>query len=235
MAPAPDAPSLGELFAFMRDAELRFGTLRMRIVDRSASAAGEAVETHEIWLRHPGFAKVVTRFDTTAARGASLVWVGDGRVVRTYDARSNTTSERPVRPRPEGLTDEALPAFSRVYQPRTQLPMESLPDTFIHPHGFCRNVLTTADLVLLGTARLRGRETYVLRADHPRRAEVLNDRPDHWLELAVDRLTGLILLLTEHVGEQVSRHAEVTDLTLDAPLSDDVFVLHVSSEVRRLF
>jgi hypothetical protein len=235
VAPAPEAPTLTELFAFMRDAELRFQTLRLRLVDRTASAEGETIETHEVWLRHPGQAKVVTRFDATAARGASLVWVSDGRTVRTYDARNGATSERPLRPSPEGITGRDLPTFARVYVPRTALPMESLPDTFVHPHGFCRNVLATADLSLLGTARLRGRETYVLRAAHPRRAEVLNDRPDRWLELAVDRLSGLILLLDEHVADQLTRHAEVTDLELDPPLSDDVFQLHVSADVRRLF
>ena len=83
-------------------------------------------------------------------------------------------------------------------------------DTFVHPHGFCRNVLATADLTLRGTARLADREVYVLRADHPRSTEVLTDRPDRWLELAVDRLSGLVLLLAEHVGDQLTRHAEVT-------------------------
>jgi hypothetical protein len=235
VAPAPDAPALSDLFTFMRDAELRFESLRLRLVDRTVTAAGETVESHEVWLRHPGRAKVITRFDETAARAASLVWVCDGQVVRTYDSRSGTASERPVRPRPEGITDPELPAFARVYVPRTMLPMESLPETFIHPHGFCRNVLATADLALLGTTRLRGREAYVLRALHPRRTEVLTDRPDRWLELAVDRLTGLILLLVEHVAEQVTRHGEVTDLELDPLLSDDVFLLHVSKDVRRLF
>ncbi len=235
VAPAPEAPSFSDLFTFMRDAELRFETLRLRLVDRTASTAGEAIETHEVWLRHPQHAKVVTRFEEHAARGASLVWVCDGLAVRTYDARRHTLSERPIRPRPEGITDDGLPSFARVYLPRTALPMESLPDTFVHPHGFCRNVLGTANLALLGTSRLRGREVYVLRADHPRTTEVLTDRPDRWLELAVDRLTGLMLLLVEHIGDQVVRHAEVTDLRLDEPISDDVFVLHVSGDVKRLF
>ena len=54
VAPAPDAPALSDLFTFMRDAELRFESLRLRLVDRTVTAAGETVESHEVWLRHPG-------------------------------------------------------------------------------------------------------------------------------------------------------------------------------------
>lgn len=238
VAPAPEAPSLGELFSFMRDAELRFDTLRLRLTDRTATAAGEAVQTIEVWLRHPGWAKVVTRAggDLPAAGGASQVWVGDGQLVRTYDARHGTASVRPVRGRVGGATDPTLPARSRVYVPRTQLPAETLADTFVHPHGFCRNLLATADpLVLEGTTRIAGREAYLVRAEHPRRAEVLTDRPDRWVLVGVDRLTGLVLLLEEHAGDRRTRHAEVTDLELDRPIGDEAFVLHLPGDVHRIY
>ena len=68
VAPAPDAPSLSDLFLFMRDAESRFTTLRLRLEDRTLGADGERTEFHEVWLRHPRQAKVVTRFDELAAR-----------------------------------------------------------------------------------------------------------------------------------------------------------------------
>ncbi|HXR26414.1 MAG TPA: hypothetical protein VN771_01005, partial [Candidatus Baltobacteraceae bacterium] len=222
LPPAPDAPSLGELFTFMRDAERRFETLRMRLVERLQSAAGETVTTDEVWLHHPGRAKVVTYPDPDAPAGSGLVWVSDGSIVRTYDGRSHKATTRPVRQRAVGIEDPHLPPFGRAYRPLTQLPADTLVDTFVHPHGFCRNVLATADLTLRGTARLGDREVYVLRADHPRSTEVLTDRPDRWLEVAVDRLSGLLLLLAEHVGDQLTRHAEVTSLELDAPISDDV-------------
>jgi outer membrane lipoprotein-sorting protein len=235
LPPAPDAPSLGHLFTFMRDAERRFETLRLRLVERLQAAGGETVATSEVWLHHPGRAKVVTYPDPDAAAGSGVVWVSDGVTVRTYDARSRTTTARPLRPRALGIDDAHLPPFGQAYRPLTQLPAETLVDTFVHPNGFCRNVLATADLSLLGTARLNDREVYLLRADHPRSTEVLTDRPDRWLEVAVDRLSGLLLLLVEHVGDQLTRHAEVTSLELDAPISDDVFVLHVSADVRSIY
>lgn len=235
VAPAPDAPSLTELFRFMRDAELRFESLRLRIVERTVSAVGEREEWQDLWLRHPGRAKVVTRFDPLAPRGASRIWLTDGETVRSYDSRSRTASVRPVREPVLGITDPHLPDFGRVYRSRTPLPMESLVETFVHPHGFCRNVLATAALALRGTARLNGREIYLLRADHPRTTKLLTDRPDHWLEVGVDRLTGLVLLLVEHVGDQVTRHAEVASLELDAPIGDEAFVLHLSGDVRTIF
>ena len=37
----PGLPTVADLFTFMRDAELRFETLRMRIEDRTATSAGE--------------------------------------------------------------------------------------------------------------------------------------------------------------------------------------------------
>jgi hypothetical protein len=235
VAPSPEAPSLSELFTFMRDAESRFASLRMRLVDRTLGADGEQVEYHEVWLRHPGQAKVVTRFDELAAHGASRVWVSDGTTVRIYDSRSRTASARPVRNRVRGATDPSLPTFGQVHPVQTELPMESLPNTFIHPNGLCRNVLATADLSLLGTTRLNGREIFLLRADHPRTTKILIDRPDHDLEVGVDRFTGIVMLLIERVGEQVTRHAEVTALEPDAPIADAAFVLHVPEDAHTIF
>jgi hypothetical protein len=235
VAPPADAPSLAELFAFMAEAELRFETLRMRIVDRSWTTRGEEVEISEVWLRHPARAKVLTRVGSDAPTSPSHIWVSDGATVWTYESARDLLRERPVRDRPEGLDRADLPAFARVYLPRTMLPMETLADTFVHPRGFCRNVLATGTLTLLGTLRHRDREAWLIRCDQPRRAEVLNDRPDRVLEVAVDRLTGLVVLLVERYGETVTRHAEVSDLVLDQPLGDEAFILHAPDTARRLF
>jgi hypothetical protein len=114
--------------------------------------------------------------------------------------------------------------------------MESIAEAFIHPHGYCRNVLATGAVGLVGTTVLAGeRESFLLRCDHPRTSHVLTDRPDHWVEVGVDRMTGLILLLAEHVGDRVTRHAEVTDLELDPPVGDEVFRIHLSSDVKMLY
>src|SRR5262245_27246776 len=50
-------PDVRDLFKFMAEAELRFTTLRMRIVDQRTTTHGEETETHELWLRHTGNAK----------------------------------------------------------------------------------------------------------------------------------------------------------------------------------
>ena len=227
-------PGIGELFRFMAEAELRLGSLRMRISDRRFGTHGEELETSEVWLRHPGFAKVIATRD-----GASRdydVWLTDGERVRTYDARTELATSRRLPPPPVGSLDPELPLFGRIYLPVTRLPSETIADTFVHPHGFCRNVLGTGVTRQLGTAMLVGeREAIVLRCDHPRTSHVLTDRPDHWLEVAVDRQTGLLLLLAEHVGGRVTRHAEVINLALDEPLGDDVFVLHISADTPILY
>ena len=63
----------------------------------------------------------------------------------------------------------------------------------------------------------------MLRADHPRSTYVLTDRPDRWLEVGVDRQTGFIVRLVEHIGDVVTRHAEVTSLELDPAIPDEAF------------
>jgi len=227
-------PTSSELFRFMAEAELRFASQRMRIVDRRFGAGGEQVETSEVWLRHPGRAKVIA---SRAEGGRDFdVWVSDGETVRTYDARSHMATSR-VRPaRPVGADDERLPGFARIYVPVTPLPPETLATTFVHPHGFCRNVLATGLVRELGTTALvQDREALILRCDHPRTSHVLTDRPDHWLEVGVDRQTGMILLLAEHVGGRITRHGEVVALSLDEPLGDELFTVHVSADATTIY
>jgi hypothetical protein len=227
-------PTSGELFRFMAEAELRFNSLRMRIVDRRFGASGEQVETSEVWLRHPGRAKVIA----SRAEGSRDfdVWVSDGETVRTYDARNHVTTRRPRAPRPVGSDADKLPAFAQIYVPVTPLPAETLASTFVHPHGFCRNVLATGSTYELGTTTLASdREALVLRCDQPRTSHVLTDRPDHWLEVGVDRQTGMILLLAEHIGGRITRHGEVVSLALDETLGDEVFNVHVSADTTTIY
>jgi hypothetical protein len=134
-----------------------------------------------------------------------------------------------------GVTATDLPRFARVYQPRTVLPAESLADSFVHPHGYIRNVMLTGVVTLTGSASLAGRETFLLRLDHPRSTYVLTDRPDRWVEIGVDRQTGFITLLVEHVGDAVTRHAEVTSLELGRPIPDEAFTVHLPGDVRLIF
>jgi hypothetical protein len=230
-----DAPTLDELFTFMRDAELRFETLRMRLLEQTWGTAGEHHETIELWLRHPGQVKIVTRAGGPLTRDFRIS-VSDGQTLRTFDARANTATERPIRHGVVGATDPDLPAFARVYVPRTALPIDSVVDAFVHPHGFVRRVLQSGDTTILGTALLGpGRESFVLRCDHPRISHLLTDRPDHRLEVGVDRMTGLQMLQIERIGDRVTHHTEVTDLELDGPIPDEAFLLHISSDVRRLY
>jgi hypothetical protein len=230
-----NVPTLPDLFRFMAEAELRFTSLRMRIVDRRTTVNGEEVETHEIWLRHPRYAKVVSTRGTPTEHDYD-VWVCDGEAVHTYDARMGTASIRRLPARPVGTDDARLPGFARLYVPVTPLPAETLADTFIHPNGFCRNVLATGRLTQRGTAELAaGREAMLLRCDHPRTNHVLTDRPDHWLEVGIDRQTGLILLLAEHVGNRITRDARAVTVGLDEPIGDEAFRLHISRETRVLY
>jgi hypothetical protein len=212
-----------ELFTFMRDAELRFQALRMRIEERTITALGEQIVLMEIALRHPGLARVTTSEPGRGTADNYELWISDGEIVRTYAAAHRLGTSRPVRAAVRGLDDGGFPGFSRVYRPLTSLPMETLPDTFIHPAGYCQNVLATGRCWISGTDIAAGREAIVVECDHPRTIERVADRPDFHIRVAVDRAEGIITRLTETVGGELTRDAEVTLLDPDAPLPDSTF------------
>ena len=224
--PADGLPTLPELFTFMRDAELRFDTLRMRIEEHSFGVAGSQLSVVDVVLRHPGDAKVTT---TQPARGTAAnydLWISDGEVVRTYSAPHRLGTERPVRRAVVGVSGREsrdLPGPSRVYAALTALPMETLPETFVHPAGYCQNVLSTGNCAIVGLEEVAGREAIVVECDHPRTIEMSADRPDFRIRVSVDRADGVILRLVESIGATVTRDAQVTEYEPDAPLPPNAF------------
>ncbi len=210
---------MADLFTFMRDAELRFGTLRMRIEEHAWTARGEEVTTLDVLLRHPGEARVRVSSSVGAIDDNYELWMSDGTTVRQYHASRNTGTQRPVRSGVRGTNGPDLPASSHQYRPVTPLLAESLPDLFIHPAGYCQNVLATGACRITGTTSVAGREAIVVECDHPRTVEVMADRPDFAVRIAVDRRDGVILRLEESLGGQVTRDAVVTSYQPDAALS----------------
>jgi hypothetical protein len=216
-------PTIDELFEFMRDAELRFATLRMRIEEVTTTAKGDHTVGMDVALRHPGLAKVTTSQPGVGLVGDYEIWVSDGDLVRTYASAHRLGTQRPIRPRPRGLDDPDLPGMSKVYAPLTPLPAETLPDTFIHPANYCQNVLQTGDCAIVGSELVLGRETISLTSAHPRTIEMPADRPDFRIRLSVDRETGVVVRLVESIGGEITRDARVVELSPDAPLPPTMF------------
>lgn len=232
---APGLPDLATLFTFMRDAELRFGSLRLRIEERARTAAGETIRVHEVLLRHPGLARVtVVRPDRPATTNHDI-WLSDGQMVRTYKAGHRLGTFRPVRPTIAGIDDRDLPGTSRPYVPLTALPANSLADAFVHPGGFAQNVLATGASVVQGPGVIAGREVVVVTTAHPRTIELTGDRPDHRLEIAVDRETGLLALLVESFGDVVTRHAEATEISPDAAIPPSAFSIATPGDASLIY
>ena len=107
----PEAlPTVAELFDFMRDAELRFETLRLRIEERTQTARGEDVVDDGRRAAPSGRGE---GHDDAARRDAARpeyeVWISDGEIVRTYSSAHRLGTQRPVRNRPRGLDDPDLP------------------------------------------------------------------------------------------------------------------------------
>jgi outer membrane lipoprotein-sorting protein len=217
-------PSLAELFTFMRDAELRWDSLRMRIEERTFGARGEQVVTSDVAIRHPQHARVVTSEEGRGTAGGHELWLSDGETIWTYSAVHRSGTRRPIRGWPREL-GRGLPGRARVYEPLTALPAETLPQLFIHPAGYCQNVLVTGACRVAGTDRVTGREAIVVVSDHPRTIERAADRPDFAVEIAIDRLDGVILRLVETIGGEATRIAEATHYEPDAPVPPSVFEL----------
>src|SRR4029079_121230 len=76
-----ELPTVPELFTFMRDAERRFETLKLRIEERTYGAGRRQIATVDVALRHPGHARVVTTEPGTGAAGHNEVWISDGEIV----------------------------------------------------------------------------------------------------------------------------------------------------------
>ena len=231
-----ELPTVDELFTFMRDAELRFETLRMRIEEHAWNTRGEELSIIEVALRHPGEVKVLSSIPADGTTGSYDVWVSDGTTVQTYVASRRLGTRRPVRPMVRGVADDHdLPGRSRVYVPRTALPMESLPDLFVHPAGYCQNVLATGACAVTGTTEVAGREAIVLECDHPRTIEVVADRRDFHVRIAVDRADGVILRLEESIAGTITRDAIVTSYDPNAPLPPSAFAFSFPSDTTFLY
>src|SRR3954452_17840528 len=92
-----ELPTLDTLFTFMRDAELRFDTLRLQIEERTFTADGDRSVTSDVLIRHPNQAKVTTSVPGPGPRGAYDIWLADGETVRAYSSTHRLGTERPVR------------------------------------------------------------------------------------------------------------------------------------------
>ncbi len=228
-------PDLQTLFTFMRDAELRFRSLRLRIEERTLTASGPQTAEIDAAIRHPGRARVTTTRSGSGAVARYDTWLSDAETVWTYTGSSRVATRRPARRAPAGLDLPGLPGKSRVYPPLTPLPRESLPDAFVHPAGFCQNVLATGRTWVAGTTAVAGREGIVVECDHPRSVLVSADRPDHHVQVVADVETGVILRLVESIGGETTRDAEVVSLEVDAPLSDAIFALSAPPDARRIY
>ncbi len=228
-------PGLATLFAFARDAELRFASLRLRLEERVDIAPGETVRLHEVLLRHPGRARVTTSRPDLPIATNHETWVSDGETVRIYRAGHRLATERPVRRRLVGIDAPDLPGTSRPYRALTPLPANSLADAFVHPGGYLQNVLGTGRSVVGGPGTVAGREVVLVTTLHPRTIEVAGDRPDHRLEIAIDRETGVLALLVESFGSRVVRRVTATALAPDAPIPDSAFAAAVPPDASTIF
>ena len=231
----PDLPDLATLFTFMRDAELRFSTLRLRLEERVAIAGGETLRVHEVLLRHPGRARVIVRRPDRAAPIDHDIWLSDGSTVRTYQSGHRLATLRPTRPRVSGVDDRDLPGPARPYLPLTALPANSLADACVHPGGFAQNVLATGTCSIAGETVVAGRPAIHLVAAHPRTIAMAGDHPDHRFEIGVDRETGVLARLVESFGEHVTRRVDATELSPEAPIPDSAFSIAVPDDAALIY
>ena len=244
---APSCRRSTTLFTFMRDAELRFSTLRMRIEEHAWTARGEEVLVHDVTLRHPGEVKVLTsrarRRHDRRLRGLGL---GRRPPSRPTSRRARSGTRRPVRPTVRGVSGKSdLPGRSRVYVPLTAAP-DGDAARAVHPPGglLPERARRRATAGSTGSTTVAGREAIVLECDHPRTIEMTADRPDFAIRISVDRSDGVILRLEESIGGQVDprrdrdqlrarRAAAAVGVRVHVPAGHDLHLLATVCRARR--
>jgi hypothetical protein len=193
------------------------------------------VRIHEALIRHPGRARVTLIHPGRPGASNHDIWLSDGATVRTYQSGHRLGTSRPVRPRLLGIEQRDLPGTARPYTPLTGLPANSLVDAFVHPGGFCQNVLATGVTAVAGSGTIAGREVFFVTSAHPRTIEMAADRRDHRLEVAIDRETGLLALLVETFGDTVTRRVEAIELAPDAAIPDSAFSVAIPADASQIY
>ena len=163
----------------MRDAELRFATLRLRIEERTCTVARRGADAR--WTRSCATrATRGSRRRRPGRRGAAEyeVWISDGELVRTYSSAHRLGTQRPVRNRPRGLDDRDFPGHrqglragdARCRPRRCPRPSSTRPAT-------ARTCSRRAAAWSPARTSSIGREAILLECDHPRTTELAGDRP----------------------------------------------------------
>jgi hypothetical protein len=86
-----------------------------------------------------------------------------------------------------------------------------------------------------GEGLVAGREAIVLECDHPRTTEMAADRPDYHLQVAFDRVDGIVTRLVERIRGEITRHAEVVAYDIDVTLPQGTFELAVPEGAKILY
>jgi hypothetical protein len=226
----PGLPTAAELFDFAAGAERRFRTLRLRIEERTVTAAGEGLGSVELLIDRPH-----ARVTTVHPQGGYEVWLTDGADVRGYNAVTNTTTRRPHRAAPTGLDDSGLPQNSRVPTDMGPLPGKGWATSFVRPGSFCSSVLAGAVLGAVHETSLAGRVALTIEAAAPRAVALEGDRADFRFRVTFDRLTGVLLGVEEFRGAHLVRSALCTAFEADASIPASAFDLELPPDVVTLY
>lgn len=222
-------PTHDQLFAFAADAERRVRTLRLRIEDRSVTTSGESLTRTEILLDRPR-ARV-----TTSTGSAYEVWATDGSMIEQYNAASNTATRRPHRAPPTGLDDAELPTTVGHAQTLGPLPGKGWASTFLRPAHFCANTLRSGTLGVVHESTHLDRAALTVESAAPRIIDRVGDHARFRYRVTFDRATGIVLGISEIHDERVIRVAQVTAITLDAPIPANEFVIEVPEGVTKIY
>jgi len=226
----PGLPTAADLFDFAAGAERRFRTLRLRIEERTVTAAGESLGSVELLIDRPR-----ARVTTAHPQGGYDVWLTDGASVRSYNAVTNTTTRRPHRAAPTGLDDSGLPQHSRVPADLGPLPGKGWATTFVRPGSFCTSVLAGAVLGVVHETTLAARIALTVEAAAPRAVGLDGDRADFRFRVTFDRLTGVLLGVEEFRGAHLMRGALCTSFEADASIPASAFDFELPSNVVTLY
>ena len=172
---------------------------------------------------------------TTIHGGSYDVWATDGSQIEQYSAASNTFTRRPRRAAPAGLEGEGMPSTVAVGETLGPLPSKGWGTTLLRPGHFCSNVLSSAVLGAVHETTHLGRAALAVDAAAPRTIDRVGDHATFRYRVTFDRATGILLSVSEIHDDRVVREAQVTAITLDAPIPASEFIIEMPEGVTKIY
>ena len=115
------------------------------------------------------------------------------------------------------------------------LPGKGWASTFLRPAHFCANTLRSGTLGTIHESIHLDRAALTVESAAPRIIDRVGDHATFRYRVTFDRATGILLSVSEIHDDRVVREAQVTAITLDAPIPASEFIIEMPEGVTKIY